>query len=678
MQQDCPTFGFLIMNATSISSRRLWGLSLAAVAILASMAVRPQHLHSEAQPYHSRAFMSAYGGLPDTSNALFTGSGKCAGCHGTDPNAFASLVGQTYPAVPMPNGHDVNPTDQWRSSLMGNSAKDPFWRAKVAHEVAINPDHQLELEDKCTSCHAPLGHFNAHHLGADHYAMAQLFQDSLALDGVSCVACHQQAPSVGTSFSGELAFDSAMIYGPYGAGKDDPPLYDPPMITYTGYNIGYGAHVDGSEVCAGCHSLVTHTADMEGNLTGEDYVEQATYHEWLNSAYADDGESPTECQDCHMPKVDGGVIISSGYAFLEPRQPFSQHLLVGGNVQMLEILRDNIELLGLTASEAQFDSTIAWTKHLLRNETVDLSIDNAEWIGAHGSLQVTVRNKAGHKFPSGYPARRAWIEVVAHQGADTLWHSGKWGEAGFLYGVDEAGLSSYEPHYNEITSEDEVQVYELVAVDVTGAPTNVLERAAGSAKDNRLLPLGFSDSHPVYDTTRVEGAALEDVDYVFNSEAGLDRVTYAMMAEPEAGGSVTLDVRVWYQSMPARWIAPMFEVQDSTIQAFQMLFEAQGAAPELVAEATVSVPVLASVGDFPLEQSLRVHPNPTSDGQVAVRAPRQALGGLWELYAPTGSRIAFGRVESQSWELVLPQTRGTYVLRIHGSSQTWSRRIVRR
>ena len=50
---------------------------------------------------------------------------------------------------------------------MANSAKDPFWRAKVAHEVAINPDHQLELEDKCTSCHAPLGHFNAHHLGED-------------------------------------------------------------------------------------------------------------------------------------------------------------------------------------------------------------------------------------------------------------------------------------------------------------------------------------------------------------------------------------------------------------------------------------------------------------------------------------------------------------------------------
>ena len=92
---------------------------------------------------------------PDTSNALFTGSGKCAGCHGTDPVAYANVTA---------DGADINPTSQWRSSLMANSAKDPFWRAKVAHEVAVNPDHQLELEDKCTSCHAPLGHFNAHHL----------------------------------------------------------------------------------------------------------------------------------------------------------------------------------------------------------------------------------------------------------------------------------------------------------------------------------------------------------------------------------------------------------------------------------------------------------------------------------------------------------------------------------
>ena len=96
------------------------------------------------------------GGLPDTLNSLFQGSGKCAGCHAEDPNELASIAGQTFPMEPMPDGWDVNVVDDWRSSLMANSTKDPFWRAKVRHEVITNPSHAAGLEDKCTSCHAPL------------------------------------------------------------------------------------------------------------------------------------------------------------------------------------------------------------------------------------------------------------------------------------------------------------------------------------------------------------------------------------------------------------------------------------------------------------------------------------------------------------------------------------------
>ena len=149
-----------------------------------------------------------------------------------------------------------------------------------------------------------------------------------------------------------------------------------------------------------------------------------------------------------------------------------------------------------------------------------------------------------------------------------------WGPGGVLSDVDEDGLSSYEDHFQIVDSEDRNEVYELVAVDVNGNPTNVLEQAAASAKGQSTFAVGFR-LYPAYDTTRVEGEALTDVDYTFNSELGLDRLTYLMNAEPLAG-NVNIDVRVWYQSMPARWIESMFDVQDSTIQAFQTLFNAQG------------------------------------------------------------------------------------------------------
>ncbi len=234
----------------------------------------------------------------------------------------------------------------------------------------------------------------------------------------------------------------------------------------------------------------------------------------------------------------------------------------------------------------------------------------------------------------------------------------------------------YEPHFDVISQEDDVQVYELVAVDVTGAPTNVLERAAGSAKDNRLLPLGFSLDHPVYDTTRVEGQALSDADFTENAGTGKDLVTYDMVADLPLGSNVDVDVRVWYQAMPPRWVNPMFDVQDSTIQAFQALFEAQGAAPELVSDLSLTIPVTSNVQETALPGG-RLYPNPSMDGHVSVHVPAYLVNGMWELYSPDGSRIDHGACEA-SLSLELPPERGTYVFKAHGSGEPWVQRVVRR
>lgn len=669
----------------------------AAVALSAvGFVTEPEDRTSEAH-FHSDAFRSAYGGLPDTTNSLFTGSGKCAGCHGVDPNHFANIAGQQFPAVPMPEGWQVNPTDDWRSTLMANSAKDPFWRAKVSHEVAINPAHQLELEDKCTSCHAPMGHFAAHFDGAEYYTMAELIHDSLALDGVSCNACHQQSPvGIGSSFSGELSYEAGILYGPYGGSKEEPAIYDLPMITYVGFIPQFGAHIAKSESCAGCHSLVTSTADLDGNPTGAQYIEQATYHEWLNSRYAPDLWNGTpnalqqECQGCHMPRIDDPVVISSGYSFLAPRTPFGLHYLVGGNSAMLRLMRNRIDVLGLTASEAQFDSTIARTERMLREETVDLDVDATWAMGGPAEIGVKLTNKAGHKFPSGYPARRSWIEVEARHpvtGA-VVFHSGGLAANGHsIAGADAGGLNVWEDHHNVIEDEGDVQIYELVIADVTGAPTNVLERAAETLKDNRLVPLGFRIDHPVYDTTQVVGAAYTDTDFnrfPDGSEgSGTDVTLYRVW---EAAGldasSLDITVRVWYQSMPPRWVAPMFETATPEIAAFEPMFWEDGAFPVVVAEEEFT---LVSTGTARIEvrAAVQVFPNPTSDGRVEVRLDGPGLDdfGMWEVYDASGTRVRFGTVPPHGrWTLALPGVSGAYILKVHprtGASPPLVRRIVR-
>ena len=678
-----------------------WILLFLLSVIIAAFVNRPVYLHTEPNPYHSRAFMSAYGGLPDTLNSLFTGSGKCAGCHSKDPNFLASIPGQIYPAIPMPYAWDVNPTDMWRSSIMANSAKDPFWRAKVAHEVAINPGHQGAIEDKCTSCHAPLGNFAAEHDGIDQYTMEMLVSDSLALDGVSCVACHQLSEdSTGFSFSGHLYFDSAIIYGPYGIGEDEPPLYSIPMQTYSGYTPMHGQHIVESTVCADCHTLLTHSVDLDGNFTGDMFVEQATYHEWVNSAFSGEGvdlpqgseDLEESCQSCHMPRISDPVIISSGYAFLEPRTPYGLHTLVGGNTTMLEIMRDNVEGLGLTASEEQFDSTISRTMNMLLERTIDLDIIESEFsseIGKH-RIKVLLKNKAGHKFPSGYPSRRAFVELIVDFEGDTLFHSGKLDQSGSsIIGSDELGLTDYERHHDVITDESQVQIYELVATDVSTSPTNILMRAAIAVKDNRLVPFGFSMNHTAYDTTRVEGDALLDPNFNFSDGefgTGSDIISYELPLDVTSGipdlSSAEVTVNVYYQSMPPRWIESMFDYNsEQPVADFQALFEEHGSSAVLIASATEYLPGNTAISEVHTDVVwVNISPNPSSDGLTIISwSGMPDAKAEYEVFDSKGNLVNLGSLDGISGKksLQLPNSKGTYIIHVNYNGGTKSLRALR-
>ena len=224
---------------------------------------------------------------------------------------------------PMPDGWDVNVTDDWRSSIMANSTKDPFWRAKVRHEVITNPGHAAGLEDKCTSCHAPVGHFAAHHDGAEYYSLLESLTDSLALDGVSCAVCHQQdAEGIGTRFSGEMTFVEDTIYGQYGGGKDE--ISHPMAADVQLRRPDAGLRRPHGQVRKlACHSLVTSSVDLEGEYTGATVIEQATYHEW--STQSTSPVRTVRMSGCHMPQIDDPVTIASGYAWLQPRSPYSLH-----------------------------------------------------------------------------------------------------------------------------------------------------------------------------------------------------------------------------------------------------------------------------------------------------------------------------------------------------------------
>jgi len=229
-----------------------------------------------------------------------------------------------------------------------------------------------------------------------------------------------------------------------------------------------------------------------------------------------------------------------------------------------------------------------------------------------------LRNKAGHKFPSGYPSRRAVIEFLAVTEAnDTLFHSGKLQSDWEVVGLD----PEKEPHYDVIQSDDQVQIYEVVIGDVNGDFTTVLERGATYLKDNRLPPLGFTTAHSTYDTSVIAGAALQDPD--FNVEGGLegsgtDRVRYHIPLNGYAG-QVQVLAQVHYQSLPPRWMAPMLAEQTPEIDAFRAMFEEADLSTVIVQTAVLEDLFLEGVNalaDRPIESgSFQLFPNPVQAGQ---------------------------------------------------------------
>lgn len=508
-------------------------------------------------------------GLPleMAQSSLFAGSGNCEFCHTSDGEVLRDK-----------EGNDLSPPQDWRSTMMANSFTDPYFQATLEREVALRPGRKAEIEDSCLTCHAPMARTQAIHDGATSFSLAQAEVSPLARDGVSCTLCHQIQPdNLGTPESwngGYEITDERVIFGPY-ATED---IYQFAMQSALNYTPQYGAHKTQSEVCATCHTLFTPIVDDLGTILGQ-FPEQTPYLEWKNSVFSQPA-SIQSCQDCHMPITTDPVVISSFPPGVE-HTPFYKHYFVGGNAFMLSLLKNNIDGLGLTASEEQFDRTIERTLDQLRTRTVNVSV--AELDADDGKARVAVRleNLAGHKFPTGYPARRAWLKFVARDaGGNVLFESGAWNPDGEIVGLSDP----FEPHHDLIANPADVQVYEPIIADLGGAVTTSLMGAASYLKDNRLPPRGYLSTGSHAASTAIIGDAATDPN--FNRDAavegtGADVVTYEFDISA-ADGAVTVEATLVYQSVAPRFVAPFRDTAMPKAVSFLAMYDAEENAPATV------------------------------------------------------------------------------------------------
>lgn len=469
---------------------------------------------------------------PDFVSEHFAGSGNCGGCHD---------------GMRAEDGAEVSFRKSWAATMMANSARDPYWQAKMASELAQHPELAETINDKCLRCHAPMASVEAEL----QMSPLEAFDDGVldpshplhdaAMDGVSCTTCHQLQPAqLAESQSGNFAIDPErqVAFGPRVDTRRNP------MEFSSGFTPLYGAHMRDSSACAGCHTLKTPFIDSEGNLASttpdREFPEQMPYVEWQHSDFGPGKANEQSCQACHMPRRDG-VALANRPRWLASRDDVAEHDFLGANTLMLEILDTHSAELGVPA--ADFDRAIRLNREFLR-DGVELVIARAAMSDGELQLDVEVRNKAGHKFPTGYPSRRAYLHVTVTDGSGhTLFESGRVGRNGAIIGVDaDANGAAFERHRAVIRTADQVQVFEAVMGDTDGAVTHSLLRAARYLKDNRIPPAGF-DKTAVPADIGVIGNALADADFT----GGSDVVRYRLPMPTARELTVTVELN--YQSI---------------------------------------------------------------------------------------------------------------------------------
>jgi len=450
-----------------------------------------------------------------------------------------------------PSGEDVSIGVSWRASMMANASRDPYWQAGVRRETIDHPEHAGAIQDECAICHMPMARALAHAAGGtgEVFALAPGTGDSdahrFAADGVSCTLCHQIGPErlgtresfVGGFVIGEPADGTPRIFGPFEVTEGRQAL----MRSATGVRPTEASHVEQSELCATCHTLITEAFGPGGASIGS-LPEQVPYQEWQHSAFVEE----RSCQSCHMPPVADTAISS---VVGEPRERLSRHTFLGGNFFMLRMLNRFRNELGVVAPGGELNAAANATLRQLAEDTAVVAITRAEMTGGRLVLDVRVSNQTGHKLPTGYPSRRAWLDVAVRDArGQVVFESGAVSPAGAIAGNDnDADAGRFEPHYTEIRSADQVQIYEAIMGEPDGRVTTGLLRATQYLKDNRLLPRGF-DKGTAGPDIAVHGGASADTDFTGDG----DVVRYSVETGG-AAGPFTVEVAMRYQTVAYRW-----------------------------------------------------------------------------------------------------------------------------
>src|SRR5205085_12623051 len=96
----------------------------------------------------------------------------------------------------------------------------------------------------------------------------------------------------------------------------------------------------------------------------------------------------------------------------QPRSGARQHTFVAANFFMQRMLNLFRHDLSVAATPEEMSAAAEKTIAFLQSESARLAVSRIEALPGTLQFDVAVQNLTGHKLPTAYPSRRAWLHVV--------------------------------------------------------------------------------------------------------------------------------------------------------------------------------------------------------------------------------------------------------------------------
>ncbi len=94
-----------------------------------------------------------------------------------------------------------------------------------------------------------------------------------------------------------------------------------------------------------------------------------------------------------------------------------RHVFVGANFLMQGMLQEHRDELATAAQPEELDAAVQRTTEFLQTKAAKVTIRGIDRTANGLAIEVQVENLTGHKLPTAFPSRRAWLHVVVRDGS---------------------------------------------------------------------------------------------------------------------------------------------------------------------------------------------------------------------------------------------------------------------